>query len=251
LLEASNVKRLVAELRPDAIVHLAWIATPGVYWTSPENHAWRRATLALARAAAETGVRRFVGAGSCAEYDWSGGYCDEATTALRPATLYGQSKLAAWRDVERLARPGFSAAWGRIFNVFGENEHPGRLVPSVALALLKGEPVLCTHGQQIRDFLHVEDAGDAFAALVTSQVEGALNIASGEGRQVREVIEGVANKMGRPDLVRLGARPASDAMSITASIGRLSKEVGWSPRLTFDEALNRTVGYWRARATMG
>ena len=82
----------------------AWNVTPGQYWTSPENHAWRTATAALARAFYDAGGRRFVGAGTCAEYDWSGGLCDELTTPLEPATLYGEAKLGAWQEIAEAAR---------------------------------------------------------------------------------------------------------------------------------------------------
>jgi nucleoside-diphosphate-sugar epimerase len=246
LLAPGAPESLVARVQPAVVLHFAWNVTPGEYWTSEQNHAWRAATAALARAHFEAGGRRFVGAGTCAEYDWSAGLCDELTTPLEPATLYGEAKLGAWHDVAASAaaapRAGATAAWGRVFWMFGGDEHAARLVPSVARALLAGKPALCTHGEQLRDFLHVDDVAGAFVALVTSNVEGAVNIASGQPHLVRDVIYGIATRVGRPDLVRLGARPTTDPPVVTATTVRLANEVGWRPTRTFEQALEEAAG---------
>jgi nucleoside-diphosphate-sugar epimerase len=245
LLEPGSSNRLIETIRPDAILHLAWDVTPGQYWTSPGNHAWRAATGELARVAAATGVTRFVGAGTCAEYDWSSGYCDEAVTPLAPASLYGQSKLGAWREVEAAGGGSMRAAWGRLFYLFGGEEHPSRLVPSVATALLRGEPALCSDGLQVRDFLHVADAADALVALLLSPVDGPVNIASGEPRAVKDIIDAVSSRLARPDLVRLGARSSNEAPTVTASVARLRDAVKWRPSKSFSDRMDQTVAYWR------
>ena len=239
---------LIARIRPDVVLHFAWNVTPGQYWTSEQNHVWRSATGALARAFFAAGGRRFVGAGTCAEYDWSGGLCDELTTPLDPATLYGQAKLGAWHDVwsasRSSSREDATAAWGRVFWLIGGDEHPSRLVPSVARAIRSGQPALCTHGEQLRDFLHVDDVADAFVALATSEVEGPVNIASGRPHLVREVIEGIAARLDRRDLVRLGARPTTEPPVVTATTIRLADEVGWRPSRTFEQTLNEVAKQW-------
>ena len=66
-----------------------------------------------------------------------------------------------------------------IFFLYGPHEPPGRLIPSVIQALLKGEFARCSHGRQIRDFLYVEDVAEAFVALLDSDITGPVNIASG------------------------------------------------------------------------
>ena len=84
--------------------------------------------------------------------------CHEQRTPLRPATLYGAAKHALHTVAARYAeQAGFELAWGRIFFVYGPGEPDGRLVPSVGRALLAGEPVPTTRGDQVRDFMHVED----------------------------------------------------------------------------------------------
>ena len=101
-----------------------------------------------------------------------------------------------------------SLAWGRVFFVFGPHEHPARLAGSVAGALVAGQEALCSHGEQVRDFLYAPELAAAFVALLRSDVTGPVNMASGEAVALRELIEALAAAAGRPDLVRLGARPS-------------------------------------------
>jgi nucleoside-diphosphate-sugar epimerase len=75
------------------VLHLAWCVTPGQVWTDPANLDWAAASLRLARAAAEVGVRRFVATGTCYEYDWpADAACIEGVTPIRAHTLYDATK---------------------------------------------------------------------------------------------------------------------------------------------------------------
>ena len=98
-------------------------------------------------------------AGTCAEYEWEArGRFVEGQTPLVPQTLYGAAKHGLGVVAQAYARQeGLSLAWGRIFFTFGPGEAAGRLVPSVARALLRGEEAPVTQGAQIRDFLAVDE----------------------------------------------------------------------------------------------
>lgn len=250
LLNATAAARLIADVRPTHLLHLAWIATPGVYWTSPENHRWVAASRALLRAFVRHGGQRAVVAGSCAEYDWTGaGVCSEFGTPTRPHTTYGRCKLefGHWAETFGRAR-GIGVARARLFFLYGPREYPARLVPSVANALFTGRPAACSAGTQERDFLHVEDVADALVALTASELVGPVNIGSGEPVAVREVVGRVARECGRPELVRLGERetPANEPPLLVADVTRLRDELGWRPRFDLATGLRETVGWWRA-----
>ncbi|HYG11556.1 MAG TPA: NAD(P)-dependent oxidoreductase [Pyrinomonadaceae bacterium] len=251
LLSDDAAERVMAEVRPTHLLHMAWYAEPGKYWTSPLNEDWLRASVRLFGAFAGHGGERVVAAGTCAEYDWNyGGYCSESETPLAPATLYGECKRALHDALDALARErGLSAAWGRIFFLYGAHEHPQRLVSSVIRALLRGEPARCTHGEQLRDFLDVRDVADAFVALLASDVRGAVNIASGEAVSLKTVVNKIAEKLQRPDLVQLGAlpAPAGEPPLLAADVSRLRGEVRWSPARTLDEGLDASISWWRER----
>jgi nucleoside-diphosphate-sugar epimerase len=252
LLAPDAAESLLAAVRPTHLLHLAWFAEPGAYWDSPENLRWVEASLRLLRAAVEGGVRRVVIAGTCAEYRWDDRtHCVEEATPLEPATLYGASKHALRLLAERYAaESGVSLAWGRIFLAFGPYEHPARLGGSVARALVRGEPVETSHGEQVRDLLYSEDVADAFAALLASDVvAGPVNVASGDPVPLRALVEALGRAAGRPDLVRLGARAArpGEPAEITADVTRLRDEVGWTPSVSLDEAATRTIEWWRSQ----
>lgn len=243
---------VVADVGPEVLLHLAWYVEPGRFWTAPENVRWVEASLALLRAFAAAGGRRAVMAGTSAEYDWdaAGPRCHERDTPLRPATLYGAAKhalhtaAAAYAEQERI-----ELAWGRVFFVYGPGEPDGRLVPSVGRALLAGEPVPTTRGDQVRDFMHVHDVAAAFAALADGDSTGAVNVASGAPVAVREVVETLAQLVGRPDLPRPGALPEreGDPPCLVADVARLRDEVGFTPRIGLRDGLAGTLDWLRGQ----
>ena len=240
---------LLAQVGPTDLLHLAWYAEHGRFWTSTENLRWSAATIAFVQAFAEAGGRRAVLAGSCAEYRWGdAGPCVEGVTPLEPATLYGSAKNATRALLEAAAGPlGIELAWGRVFLLYGPNEAPGRLVASVARALVAGERAKTGDGTQVRDFLHVADVGRAFAALLDSGVTGAVNIGSGDGRPMRDVIEMIGDAAGRSDLLDIGAFPPreGDPPQLVADVGRLRDEVGFVPSIGLRDGIGRTVAWWR------
>lgn len=241
---------VVREVEPEILVHLAWYAEHGRFWTSPENLRWVAASLALLRTFADAGGQRVVMAGTCAEYEWSRAVYPE-DSPLRPSTLYGAAKhglhtvAAAYCEQMRI-----ELAWGRLFFLYGPHEAPERFVPSLARALLAGEAAPMTSGTQRRDFLHVADAGAAFAALVSSSLVGAVNLASGEGVALRDLATLIAGRSGDPELLRVGALPDRDGdpASLVADVSRMREELGFSPQIDLAHGLDAAVGFWRERS---
>jgi nucleoside-diphosphate-sugar epimerase len=234
LLVPGAAAALVATVRPTHLLHAAWIATPGVYVSAPENLHWLTASLELASAFADAGGERMVGVGTCFEYGPTAGPCDEQRTPLHPNTFYGACKAATWHALDGLLRArSVEFAWARVFYLFGGDEAPQRLVPSLIDALAAGRVAECTAGTQRRDFLHVDDVGRAIASLAASAVVGAVNIGSGRAITLRALIEEIARQMDESALVRFGARPIppNDPPELVPSVERLAREVGFAPEL--------------------
>ena len=241
LLDDTSRRRLLEVLRPTHLVHLAWHVPPGKYLSAPENVRWVQASLGLLMEFAAVGGQRVVTAGTCAEYSWGegDGVCREEETPLRPSSLYGVSKDALRRMQEALAQTlGFSQAWGRIFFPYGSGEPDGRLVPSVIRSILAGEPARCSHGRQVRDFIYVDDVARAFAAVLDSDLEGAVNIGTGEGVTIGEVAQAAASAAGRPDLLQLGALPAREGEPdrLVADAGRLAS-IGFARKFSLEQGM--------------
>lgn len=249
LLAGQDVVRIIDEARPTHLLHLAWSIAPGKWAAAPENFQWVRASLNLLTAFREAGGSRVVSAGSCLEYDWNYGYCSEARTPCAPHTVYGTCKHALQQLASAMATSGgFSSAWGRIFFLYGPHEHPDRLVASVVRSLLASQPARTSHGQQVRDYLYVEDVADAFVRLLESGVQGPINIASGQAVALKEIVLRLGELTSRPDLIQLGAIPAAatDTPLVVADVTRLRTELGWTPAWDLTRGLGATIDWWRA-----
>jgi len=140
-----------------------------------------------------------------------------------------------------------SSAWGRIFFLYGPHEHSDRLVPSVILSVLKGKPAPCSHGNQVRDFLYVEDVASAFVTLLESSVQGPVNIGSGHPVSLKEVVNRIGEMVGAPDLIRIGekAAPQGDPSLLTADTRRLREDVKWIARYGLEAGLDQTIQWWK------
>ena len=249
LLDDEAVGDHLDRIRPEMCLHLAWYAEPGAYLRSNANLEMLIASVRLASRLAVLGCRRFVGVGSCFEYDLSYGYLSEATPS-KPDTLYAASKAALWTLLEQLARTtDMEAAWPRLFYLYGPFEDQRRLVPSVVCSLLLGQEAKATEGAQIRDYLHVEDAASAIWAVAQSRLSGPVNIGSGEPVTVRNIVTTIGEVAGRPELIKLGALPYRDSepMFVCSNNRLLMENTSWVPRYRLDDGLRDTVEWWRSR----
>ena len=188
------------------VIHAAWTAEPGSYLHSPRNEACVAGTTELACGAIEAGVRRFVGIGTCLEYEATGRPLS-IQTPLRPASGYARAKAATFTALSQLL-PGHGVefAWCRLFYLYGEGADDRRLVAYLHARLAAREPAMLTKGDQVRDFLDVREAGEMVAEIAFGRAQGPINICSGIPTTVRALAERIADEYGRRDLLHFGAR---------------------------------------------
>jgi dTDP-6-deoxy-L-talose 4-dehydrogenase (NAD+) len=191
----------------DTVIHVAWYAEPGLYLQSSTNLDCLQGTLNMAKGAAQAGVRRFVGVGTCFEYDLSHGMLS-VTTPLKPLTPYAGAKAATYMALSQwLPSQAVEFVWCRLFYLYGDGEDTRRLVPYLRAKLAAGEPAALTSGNQIRDFIDVAKAGRLIAEVALDTVLGPVNICSGIPITVRQLAENIADEYGRRDLLKFGERP--------------------------------------------
>lgn len=248
LADQKTVASVIRPLKASHMLHLAWYAEPGKFWDSRLNWDWLRASVQLLKVFTESGGSRFVGAGTCAEYDWTGPGTLSEVSPLNAATLYGQCKTSLFQTAQQNATmSGVEFAWGRIFWLYGPGEDRSRLVPYVINALLNDEQAHCSKGTQLRDFMYVNDVARAFATLLNSNVQGAVNIGSGQAMSVKSLTQSIAKMIDKEHLLKLGGLPneKEEAPMVVADIKRLQNELKFSPEYELDEGLRLSMEWWR------
>lgn len=199
----------------DALVHLA---AAGV---SPQPVDWGDAhrfnvaePLALAKAAFDAGIRRMLVCGSCFEYGRAAERYDfiPPDAPLEPVGPYATSKAAASLAFAGFARTlGISLLLARPFHMFGEGQHTSNFWPSLRKAALAGEDFPMTPGEQVRDFIPVEQVADRFLSVLalpgfpsTPWVE---NVGTGTPQTLRQFAEDWWQEWGATGKLLLGALP--------------------------------------------
>ncbi|MDQ6945562.1 MAG: NAD(P)-dependent oxidoreductase [Actinomycetota bacterium] len=244
LLDATQRRGLMDDVRPTYLLHLAWYAEHGNFWEAPVNLDWVAASVDLARAFERGGGRRMVVAGTCAEYDWT--VADrplhETASPRRPHSLYGWAKLSTEQILTAFAQAReLSVGWGVVFFSNGPYEAEGRLVPSVIRALSAGETVNVRSASLVRDVLDVRDVARGFVHLLGTPVEGRVNIAAGLGISLGDLAMRVGRLMGREELVDLSGGPEGAPRTLVANVERLRDEVGFQARRSIEDALRAAI----------
>ncbi|MGB5812388.1 MAG: NAD(P)-dependent oxidoreductase [Polyangiales bacterium] len=248
LLDHDAASKLVRKVGATHLLHLAWYVQPGKLITADENFDWVAASLNLVRSFREHGGQRVVCSGSCYEYDWNYGYCSEKTTPTTPDTVYGACKNALRELLEIYCRQhGIGFGWGRVFFLYGPHENPNRLVSSVTRSMLEGREAKSSHGRQIRDYAHVGDVAQGLVALLQSDYDGALNIATGQAMQIRDIVTHIADITDRASLLKLGALPAraNDLPLVVADTTLANETLDWRPKFELRSGLEDTVQWWQ------
>lgn len=240
--DRTSVHRLMEHVRPEALLNLAW-AKSGAE-PSDEHLRWTASALELLRAFAACGGKRFVGAGSCAEYAPSPASLREEQTDMPPG-VYGIAKrLLGSLSLAHAEQCGLSAAWCRIFYVYGGDERDHRLLPSIIRAVQRKAKVSCTYGNQDRDYLHVHDVARALVQVLESPFQGTVNIGSGETVRIRDLATRVAELAGGDaSNLEFGTARRDDASNglVLADITRLREHIGFVPKIAFPQGLADAV----------
>lgn len=225
------------------LLHLAWYVEHGHYWTSEFNPRWVEATMRLVEACCQSGCLGMVLAGTCAEYDWASGICQEDSTPLRPATLYGASKDATRRQAMALCTQHLvPCAWGRVFLPYGPGENGRRLVPSLIEVFRRRLPPFAVDADARRDFLHASDVAEGFVTLLVGQASGEFNICSGEPAGIGDLVRKLAQIMDTdPRAVLELSVGRSGEPPLLVGDNRKLRALGWLPQLSLGQGLEQMV----------
>lgn len=239
LLDFSDIKKVFEHVKPDYLLHFAWDTTPGSYLESDLNYKWLESSLEMLKQFKLNGGKRAVFAGTCFEYDFKDTPLKESDK-LNPTTVYAKCKAELNKKASEFCQNnGISFAWGRIFYVYGVGEHEKRLVPVVINKLKNNEIFETTSGDLIRDYMLSQDIAGAFTKLLDTNVEGSVNICSGEKTRIKDVVSKMAALLGKKDSIKFLPDSSSQPKMILGDNIRLKDEVGFTPKFSLDEGLKK------------
>lgn len=240
----SAVRSVLADWQPDVVVHSAWSGLSGgarrdLGQFSQVETCWR-----LVQAAADAGIRNFIGIGSQDEVGPREGRVDERVLPT-PRSAYGAAKLAACTLAAEVARAhDMRFAWLRLFATFGPGDNSNWLIPSVTRELLAGVAPRTTPGTQRWDYLFIDDAADGVIAAATQpEAQGVFNLSSGSSATVRSIIKRLRDRAAPGLPLQFGEIPFApgQVMHLEGVNDALRAATGWAPTVPLDEGLDRTV----------
>lgn len=239
----------IKDFAPDTVINLAWCGVLNRYRNElSQIDSNFSGSLALLRLAQEVGCRTWIGLGSQAEYGPHNAVISEENPTL-PTTLYGMTKLITSMLSQFLCNQwNMRFVWLRLFSSYGPMDDPGWMIPYLILALLRRERPALTEGIQKWDYLYAADVAEAlYLAVVNPELEGVFNLGSGEAYTIRSIVEKIRDLVD-PHLPlgfgEVAYRP-DQVMHLQADNRRLREKAGWSPRVSLDEGLARTVEWYR------
>lgn len=229
----------------EVFYHFAWEAT----WGQDRNEVSLQMrniqySLDAVKLAFRMGCKRFIGAGSQAEY----GRHDDIlcpNTPTFPESGYGIAKLCAGQMCHLLCEQyGMACIWVRVLSVYGPYDGMYTMVSSVLRKLLKNEDVMLTKGEQLWDYLYSKDAAEAFFLLGDKGRAGKIYVlSSGEARQLFEYVEIMKSVSGYKKNIRYGdiAYSSKQVMYLQGDISELVEDTGFVPKISFEDGIKETI----------
>lgn len=228
------------------LLHFAWYVGTDAH-VHNLNLRWLTASLHLLECFARYGGIHFLGAGTCAEYEYKYGWMREDTTPTNPGTLYGNGKNTLYQMARIFCfRNGIAFQWPRIFNCYGYGDNRlFRLIPSVLSSCLHGEDVRVSECLNYKDFLYIEDTACGIVDLFESQLDGAVNISSGIPVRLRTIVELIARFTDFRGKVLWGAQLGAPENEMVVGDNARLRCLGWKPLYDLSAGLQKTIDDWR------
>ena len=256
--DRENMKAILAQHRPDAVLHLAAVhhiptCEREPYLAFDVNV---MGTQSLLEAMGEAGCRNLVMASSGAVYQWVDGLLDEAASPTGATDVYSITKLAdeyqagGWAD-----RTGSHAHMVRLFNTIGSGDPNGHLIPDILAQIAAGDdrPVVrLGNTAPKRDYIYVDDVAAGFVAVLAHVLEGeardTFNLCTGRELSVGELVSLMGEIMGKEVRIENDSSRFRkiDRLQQLGDPAKLTARTGWTPGWTSRDALTqimRDLGY--------
>lgn len=227
----------------DVFYHFGWGSTDRSGRDNPSPQIQNiKYTIDAVRLAHRCGCKKFIGAGSQAEYGfWNESINEEHRT--EPTTCYGIAKLAAGKlAAKECNQLGMLCIWSRIFSVYGKNDGENTMVSYAVRQYINHEKADFSSGIQPWNFLYEEDAGMYFYLIGEKMQEsGIINVANPSGKLLKDYIMDMAQALGEGFDYSLASANGMPANGITPDTGLLLAITDYAPVTSFEEGIKLIV----------
>ena len=239
LFDKIQIDNLLSEIRPEYMLHYAWLST-GLF-NDNSNFDFLTSSIDLLKSFAKYGGKRVVMAGTYAEY----GYHNETlkeTMPAEPINIYSQCKDFVHQIAKAYCQNNnISFGWGRIFSAFGKEKDPRRLTSDVINHLKNNQEVVIRSGSLVRDYIYTKDIAAAFVKFLESDVNGVVNICTGKDTSIHDYVMKIAQIMEKENLVVFNEQKSPQQVRVVGDPTRLNKEVGFTPKYSIKQALKEIL----------
>lgn len=233
----------------DVFFHLGWANTGGMYRDDLEKQIMNIPYACTAvKLAYKLGCHSFIGIGSQAEY----GRKNEALRGdmlCEPETAYGIMKLCACYSTRMMCkRYRMRHVWARVLSGYGLYDNDGSVLISNIIKSLKGESLAFSKGEQIWDFVHMDDIANALYLIAQKgNNQEIYPIGSGNALPLKNYMGILCNKLGESIEDGLGKIPYSEKqiMHLEADISKLQQDTGWTPQISFEEGIEQVISFYK------
>jgi len=255
LQDTAELTDLCVKERFDAVIHFAASIAVGESTREPEAYFANNVggSISLFSAMGEAGIRRVVFSSTAAVYGTPRSMPIREEDPIDPINPYGESKatverilrsLDEFRGLRGIALRYFNACGAEPGSGLGEEHEPEtHLIPLLFRAVKTGDPITMfgddyptADGTCIRDYVHVSDLARAHILALNWLMEGgasdAMNVGTGLGQSVKEVLRAVEDVTGKKVPFEIGARREGDPAELVANSDKLQAKLGWKPRYT-------------------
>ena len=229
----------------DVFIHFGWAFTDKTGRNDVTKQLQNvQYTIDAVHLAKRLGCKKFVGAGSQAEYG-TPNVMLKADTPVNPLIPYGVAKYAAGRlSSMECKKEGLEYNWVRILSVYGEHDNEGTLLKQLIHNAKNNIPMGLSGCEQIWDYLHEDDAGTAFVAVAEKGVDGKIYpLGSGIGRPLRDYVQDVISVVNPEYKPEFGKYPYSpiQPMYLVADIIELRNDTGWRQNISFFDGISKSL----------
>jgi nucleoside-diphosphate-sugar epimerase len=258
LRDSFTIRKLVREIQPDAVIHLASISPVAYSYDHPQEvfevNALGTINLAEACLREVPHLRHFLFAGTSEEYGNQTEFPVKEDAELRPNSPYSLSKVAADKYLQYMRDAyNFPVTVLRPFNTYGRKDNVHFVVERIITQMLQGKTVKLGDPTPVRDFMYVDDHVDAYlTCLDNEKAKGEVfNFCTGRGISIKELAELIAKLIGFEGEIFWNTIPARplDIQKLVGSYEKAKRVLGWEPKYTLEEGLKKTISFWKGKLT--